>query len=136
MTAASSPKQVEGNGGNGGYEEDLEKDDSSGDWDLLCTFLREGLEFVDECLADGRTVLIHDDEGSNFATAFLAIWMCTRKRIRINDATKHLQEIRREGVLSAGMTKGLKKFQETLDTRKLKRLEERLRNSDVVSIGF
>ena len=44
--------------------------------------------------------------------------------------------IRREAVLSKGMLRAVKKFQETLDTKKLKRLEQRLRNSDVVSIGF
>jgi hypothetical protein len=62
--------------------------------------------------------------------------MCTRKRVRVKDAVKYLAEIRREAVLSKGMARGVKKFQETLDTKKLKRLEQRLRNSDVVSIGF
>ncbi|GMH71338.1 hypothetical protein TrRE_jg6651 [Triparma retinervis] len=111
-------------------------DDSNGDWDTLCTFLKDSLTFLDDCVENGRTVLVHDDEGSNFATALLVIWMCTRKRVRVKDAVKYLAEIRREAVLSKGMARGVKKFQETLDTKKLKRLEQRLRNSDVVSIGF
>jgi len=143
-------KKVEGEGGltkvdgagggnrdNGDDEEqEYVRDESDGDWDLLCTFLKDSLAFIDDCLENGRTILVHDDEGSNFATALLAIWMCTRKRIRTMDATKYLGEIRREAIMSKGMMRGVKKFQETLDTKKLKRLEQRLRDSDVVSIGF
>ena len=112
------------------------EDDSAGDWPLVIMFLKEILKFIDECMDDGRTLLIHDDDGGSFATAYLVIWLCTRKKVRVADALEHVAKIRREAVVSAGVAKGMKKFQESLDTMKLKRLEKRLRNSDVVSIGF
>jgi ankyrin repeat protein len=134
-------KLEKGGAGEEGDESDFEEDmfvddDSGGDWDTLCTFLKDSLAFIDDCIENGRNILVHDDEGSNFATALLVIWMCTRKRVRTKEAVKYLAGIRREAVLSKGMLRAVKKFQETLDTKKLKRLEQRLRNSDVVSIGF
>ncbi|GMI18801.1 hypothetical protein TrLO_g11878 [Triparma laevis f. longispina] len=111
-------------------------DGSADDWAILVSHLKAVLKFIDLCQAEKRTMLIHDDSGSNFATAFLVVWLCTRKKVRVNDALEHVRKFRREAVVSKGMMKGMKKFQDSLDSMKLKRLEKRLRNSDVVSIGF
>jgi hypothetical protein len=117
-------------------EEKKKEREGEHDWEALLLFLKDAMTFCDKCLASNRTLLIHDDEGSNFATAFLIVYLCTRKRIRVADAAAHVVKIRREAKVSEGMALGLKGFQESLDTMKLRRLEKRLKDSDVVSVGF
>jgi len=144
---AEFDKERHGEGGGGGSsspvpescgdaKEEKAAKQGVGDWDVLLLFLKDAMAFCDRCMAENRTLLIHDDEGGNFATAFLIVYLCTRKRIRVNDAVAHVAKVRREAVVTEDMALGLKGFQESLDTMKLKRLERRLKNSDVVSVGF
>ena len=60
------------------------------------TFLKKCLEFIDESVALGKTILVHDDNGVSIAACVVVIWLCTRKRMRIDESIDMVVKTRRD----------------------------------------
>jgi len=89
-----------------------EEEEGEGEWELILTFLKSALEFIDDAIREERVVLIHCDDGVFLSPCVLVIWLCTRKRMRINDAVEMLTKTRRDVKFSKVLARNLKKFQD------------------------
>ena len=80
--------------------------------------------------------MVHCDRGVSYSFAVLLVYMMTKRRTRLADSVAHLQKIRREFELSQPLAVGLEQMEADFDARKMKRLENRLRESPIMAIQF
>mmetsp|Transcript_5905 Transcript_5905/g.9917 ORF Transcript_5905/g.9917 Transcript_5905/m.9917 type:complete len:554 (-) Transcript_5905:190-1851(-) len=113
-----------------------DEDPTLGSWERLLPHLPKMLGFLNLAMKQNRDVLVHCSNGVSTSTAVVALYIMVKRRMRFTVATAHLETQRREVKLSRSMQRGLATLQEELDRRKLDRLDHRLRNSSVLSIGF
>lgn len=111
-------------------------DVSLGSWERLLPHLPKMLGFISLVMKQNRDLLVHCSNGISTSTAVVALYIMVKRRLRFAAAIAHLEAQRREVKLSRSMVRGLATLQEELDRRKLDRLDHRLRNSSVLSIGF
>jgi len=64
------------------------------------------------------------------------MYMLVKRRIRLKEGVALLKSHRRELAVSRSLLNGLGSLMEELDRKKLHRLDERMRKSSVLSIGF
>ena len=76
------------------------------------------------------------DTGISTSFCVLLVYMLTKRRVRLSAAIEHVQKIRKQCALTEPLAAGLEEMQSEMDSRKLRRLEDRLRNSTVLSLGF
>ena len=114
------------------------KDDDTtpASWENMLTKLPEMIRFLDMAMDEGRELLITDDSGISTSMALVIVHILIKRRIRLDPAIEHLTKVRRQSKLSESMYLGLRELQDELDQRKLDRLEDRLRTSAVLSVGF
>jgi len=62
--------------------------------------------------------------------------MMTKRRLRFKDALHHLKSVRPQLKLDRHTKLGLEAMERSLDARKLRRLEDRLRKAPIMSIEF
>jgi hypothetical protein len=62
--------------------------------------------------------------------------MMTKRRLRMKDSIAHLQTKRVQLKLNSVTKQGLEGMERSLDARKLRRLEDRLRKAPVMAIKF
>lgn len=105
-------------------------------WENLLAKIPDMIRFLDRAIDEGRELLITDDTGVSTSMALVIVYILIKRRVRLDSAIEQLTEIRRQAKLSESHYLGLKNFQDRLDQRKLIRLEHRLRESSVFSIGF
>ena len=111
-------------------------DTTTASWDSLILKLPEMIRFVDKAMDEKRELLITDDSGVSTSMALVIVHILIKRRIRLEPAIQHLRKVRRQAKLSESHFIGLKELQQELDQRKLDRLEDRLRTSAVLSVGF
>ena len=56
--------------------------------------------------------------------------------MRLSAAIEHVQKIRKQCALASRLAAGLEEMQSEMDSRKMQRLNDRLRNSTVLSLGL
>ena len=114
------------------------KDDDTtpASWENLLAKIPEMIRFVDRAMDEGRELLITDDTGISTSMALIIVHILIKRRVRLDPAIEQLVKIRRQAKLSESHYLGLKELQDELDQRKLDRLEDRLRTSAVLSVGF
>lgn len=113
-----------------------DKDTSRSSWERLLDHAPALLAFIGMAVREKRDLLVHCQSGVSTSAAVIVLYMMIKRRVRFKAAVEHLQSLRREVALSRSMANGLASLQEELDRRKLDRLDQRLRNSSVLSIGF
>lgn len=111
-------------------------DTTTASWDSLILKLPEMIRFVDKAMDEKRELLITDDSGVSTSMALVIVHILIKRRIRLEPAIEHLRKVRRQAKLSESHFIGLRELQQELDQRKLDRLEDRLRTSAVLSVGF
>ena len=117
-------------------EEEEEEQDPLADWSTLLAHLRPMMDFIDKCVDAKRKLLLHCDTGISTSFCVLLVYMLTKRRVRLSAAIEHVQKIRKQCALTEPLAAGLDEMQSEMDSRKLRRLEDRLRNSTVLSLGF
>lgn len=113
-----------------------DSDEGSGSWNSILKHLARMLVFIERSLARGRELLIHDQSGVSTGAGVVLAHVLVKRRVRLAPAIEHLTAIRRQVRLAPSVRAGLEDLQDELDQRRLERLEDRLRNSPVLSIGF
>ena len=98
--------------------------------------MRPMIAYIDQCVDAKRKLLVHCDTGISASFCVLLVYMLTKRRVRLKQAIDHVIAIRRQVCLTEGLALGLEEMQAEMDGRKLKRLENRLRTSTIVSLGF
>jgi len=113
-----------------------DNDETKGSWERLLEHIPKMLAFICMALREQRELLIHCENGISTSTAVIILYILIKRRMRIKVAMAHVATLRREAKLSRSMYRGLASLQEEIDRRKLDRLDQRLRNSAVLSIAF
>jgi hypothetical protein len=111
-------------------------DTAKGSWERLLLHMPTILNFIGMAIRERRELLVHCESGASTSAAVILMYMLVKRRSRLKAAVAHLQEHRREVAVSRSLLNGLGSLMEELDRKKLLRLDERLRNSSVLSIGF
>ncbi len=83
-----------------------------------------------------RVVLVHCDLGVCTSLCVVLAYMLTKRRLRLNSSLKHLEAIRPQLQLDIHLRRGLEAMERSLDARKLRRLEDRLRKAPVLALRF
>lgn len=107
--------------------ENPEKNSKS--WEAFVSGLQPALAYLHDAIARKRTVLVHCDDGKNRCFALLLSYMVTKSRLRLSVAKAQLVKIRHDLELTPAFENGLTQLEEALDYRKLRRLEDRIRQS-------
>ena len=94
------------------------------------------LNFIGMAIKEWRELLVHCESGASTSAAVVLMYMLVKRRARLDAAGAHLASHRRQVAVSRSLRNGLGSLMEELDRKKLLRLDERLRNSSVLSIGF
>uniref|UniRef100_A0A7S1XWC5 Tyrosine specific protein phosphatases domain-containing protein n=1 Tax=Phaeomonas parva TaxID=124430 RepID=A0A7S1XWC5_9STRA len=105
-------------------------------WQVMLTHMRRMLTFIHECVERGDKLLVHCEDGLSYSATVLAMYLSTKRRVRVEAAVSHVKKFRHCVSLTPSMAKGLDDFQCELDARRLRRLEAKLRKADVLSLGF
>ena len=113
-----------------------EEDDTAASWERFAQAMPRMLAFFSMAVAEGRELLVHCETGVSTSATILVIYMLVKRRVRLDASIKTLKALRREVKISKSLHLGLERLQEEIDRRKLDRLDQRLRNSAVLSIGF
>ena len=92
--------------------------------------------FIHEAVERKRVVLVHCDTGTCVSYAVVLAYMLAHRRLRLKDSVEHLEQVRAQLALSLPMSLGLEDMQHSLDARKMRRLEDRLRKAPVMAIQF
>ena len=117
-------------------ETEEEEQDPLADWSTLLAHLRPMMDFIDKCVDAKRKLLLHCDTGISTSFCVLLVYMLTKRRVRLSAAIEHVQKIRKQCALTEPLAAGLEEMQSEMDSRKMQRLNDRLRNSTVLSLGF
>jgi hypothetical protein len=111
-------------------------DDSKASWEALLPHVPKIMRFIETALAEKREILVHCESGVSTSAAVVALHMLLKRRIRLKEAMPLMAGIRREICISGSLRNGLEGLQDEIDRRRLDRLDERLRHSSVLSLGF
>lgn len=114
-----------------------DEDTSRKSWETLTeqlTTLVASLQFLEQ--VPGSNILIVDDTGTSTAAAILAAYFIIRKQYRLADIIAKCVEARPSTAISLSLRRGLDQLQRTMDEKKIKRLNSKVRNSVVLSVGF
>jgi len=109
---------------------------SPSSWNVVLARLPAMLKFMEKATIEGRELLVHCDTGISTSFAVVLAHMIVKRRTRVDDAVAEIKAIRRQVAIAPPLLMGLKALQGEIDERKIKRLEARLRKSDVLSIAF
>jgi protein-tyrosine phosphatase len=119
------------------FEVDIDDSDkTSASWEKLSPQLPKMLKFINTAVAEGRELLVHCENGVSTAPALVLMYGLIKRRIRLDDGLKSMMAKRREVKVSRSLYAGLASLEAELDLRKMDRLDARLRNSSVMSLGF
>lgn len=81
-----------------------------------------------------ETLLVHCDLGIHTSFCIVLAYMMTKRRLRLRESVLHLQKIRRQLKLGRHTRLGLEAMERSLDSRKLRRLDGRLRKAPILAI--
>jgi protein-tyrosine phosphatase len=81
-------------------------------------------------------VLICDPTGISTSAALMCAYLMIRKQVRMEDFIAVCAERRPSVSMSLSMRRGLDQLQRTMDEKKMKRLDAKVRNSTMLSVGF
>ena len=79
---------------------------------------------------------MHCDLGVCTSYCIVLVYMMTKRRLRLKDSIAFLQSKRRQLRLDKPARLGLEAMERSLDARKLRRLEDRLRKAPVMAVEF
>mmetsp|Transcript_11672 Transcript_11672/g.40071 ORF Transcript_11672/g.40071 Transcript_11672/m.40071 type:complete len:670 (-) Transcript_11672:71-2080(-) len=105
-------------------------------WYSLTIVLKDCIDFVHDAIERKRVVLVHCDLGVCTSLCVVLAYMLTKRRLRLNSSLKHLEAIRPQLQLDIHLRRGLEAMERSLDARKLRRLEDRLRKAPVLALRF
>ena len=111
-------------------------DETKGSWERLLLHMPRMLNFIDMAIRERRELLVHCETGVSTSAAVVLMYMLVKRRIRLKDGVALLKSHRRQIAVSRSLLNGLGSLMEELDRKKLFRLDERMRKSSVLSIGF
>ena len=81
-------------------------------------------------------VLVHCDLGVCTSYCIVLAYMISKRRLRLKESISHLRSIRHQLNLRRHLRLGLEAMERSLDARKLRRLEDRLRKAPVLAMEF
>ena len=81
-------------------------------------------------------ILVHCDLGIRTSYCIVLAYMITKRRLRLKESMLHLRSIRHQMNLGIHLKLGLEAMERSLDVRKLRRLEDRLRKAPVLAMEF
>ena len=114
-----------------------DEDTSRTSWDVFSSQLAgliASLQFLEQ-IPDSN-ILIVDDTGTSTAAAILAAYFIIRKQYRLCDIIEKCVDARPSIAMSLSLRRGLDQLQRTMDDKKMKRLDNKVRNSVVLSVRF
>jgi len=85
---------------------------------------------------EDRRILIQCDYGNSSSPAILALYLLLKHNIRVEESLPLIAEARPRVAISQSLLRGIETCQRSLDGKKLDRLNQRLKKSDVLSLGF
>lgn len=77
---------------------------------------------------------MHCDLGIHTSFCIVLAYMMTKRRLRLRESVLHLQKIRRQLKLGRHTRLGLEAMERSLDSRKLRCLDGRLRKAPILAI--
>ena len=86
--------------------------------------------------AGNANILIVDDSGDSTPPCVYCIMALVRYQIRIEESLKHVEECRPSVNISLSFRRGLSTMQKRIDQKVMKRLNDRMRQSSMISLGF
>lgn len=105
-------------------------------WYAVAKELKTCINFIHEAIERKSTILVHCDLGVSTSYCVVLAYMMTKRRLRMKDSIAHLQTKRVQLKLNSVTKQGLEGMERSLDARKLRRLEDRLRKAPVMAIKF
>ena len=81
-------------------------------------------------------ILICDPTGISTAAGILSSYFIIRKLYRLEDIMKVMTDVKPNACMSLSLRRGLDQLQRSIDEKKLKRLNDKVRTSEILSIGF
>lgn len=114
-----------------------DEDVSRNSWDLLQEQLPSILAILNNIDdLDNCNLLICDNTGISTSASVLCAYLIIYKNIRLEEFIDICKEKRPSVNISLSMRRGLDQLQLSLDDKKLKKLNNKVRNSAMLSIGF
>jgi len=102
--------------------------------------LPELLSYLFEIINTSETnrvsILICDDTGVSTSPALLSVLLLLKYQIRISETIKSCEKLRSSCNICKSLRRGLEKIQKTLDEKKIKRLNNKLHDTTVLSTNF
>ena len=120
-------------------------------WYIIAKILKDCIDFIHDTIESSplahflvitvplrrnNVLLVHCDLGTRTSYCVVLAYMMTKRRLRFKDALHHLKSVRPQLKLDKHTKFGLEAMERSLDARKLRRLEDRLRKAPIMSIEF
>ena len=115
-----------------GQVTDDDKTDRS--WRELLLRLSVLMDFMEDCIAQNRRLLICCEVGISTCTSLLIAFLLFKRRIRIQESLDHIRDIRQQVRPSISMWKGLQAAEDGFDQKHLQSLEFRVKHSQLFDL--
>ena len=113
-----------------------DEDHSEESWNSLSAMIPTLLDIFNEASSGGGDLLICDKTCFSTSPTILCTLLLLKRNMRVESVEELCVKARPSVFLSMSHKKGLRNLQGRLDSLRLKRLDNRLRTSPIVSIAF
>lgn len=110
--------------------------DAVSTWYSLTSILKKCIDFIDYATKQNHTVLVHCDSGHCTSPCIVVAYLMIKHGLRLDESIRYVKKVRPAVSLNSRTRLGLETMERSLDARKLKCLEDRLRKAPVLAIQF